>query len=410
MKPDSKLKLIVAGAGASGLFCAWLAAKHKIPIVVLEAGKIAGRKLAACGGGYANFSNASISPHNYLCFPQPSFCEAILAQFNNKKFIDLMRNWHLPFEEREHGRLFLKTPASRLVQILGQELQNNGGIIEYEQQICKIEPAINGFSVKTTDTIWHCENLVLAFGSPAHPHLAGNKASWDIVTKLGHKVRQPQPALTPLNFIRKDHAEGLIALAGSSVPCRLSLIKDGSILRHWDDNLLFTHYGLSGPVVLRASLFWEQGMRLGLNFWREINFEQLMDDPANARSTPRSILARKLPTRLVDAILPADLARKKIAEISRKSRKLLSSRVHNFEIDGLEPAGMEKAEVCSGGVNTAEIDPGNMQSLWWPGLYFTGEMTDVTGELGGYNLHWAFASAYCAVNHIIAKQNAISRF
>lgn len=394
--------IIIAGAGAAGLFCAWLLSRAGLPITLLEGGSRAGRKLAVSGGGYANFSNRRISPDNYYSPPLPDFCKNVLAGFGERDFIALCGQTGLKFREKEHGKLFLVEPASALTKKLLNGCSNAGCRIIYNERIEKAKYSQGLFSLQSAKGIHEAEKLVLALGSPARPRLAGCSSCWQLPRSLGHKIIPPRPALTSIHYTGGKYA-AFADLAGISLNVSISF--DGAAYGHkklvWHDDILFTHKGLSGPAILNATLFAQKGSRLRIDFLPLYKFECLLDD--NGKKTPRSILKQFLPDRLAKALLPLPRGERKAAELSRADRQALGAAVNDFILDEFAADGLACAEVCAGGVDVGEINPRTMQSLKLPQLYIIGEMLNVTGELGGYNLHWAFASAHAAAKSIAGE-------
>ena len=382
--------VLVLGAGASGLICAREAAGRGLNVTVLERGSVPARKLAVSGGGKANFTNRRVTPQDYRCDgPEGSaFCAPALRAFAPAAILRMVRQWHLPFEEREHGQLFLTVPAQKLIQALLADCRQRGCRIQCDNAVESLNFVNGVFEAHTPKGLWRAPVVVLAMGSPAWPQAGGSGHGYRLAQQLGHSLVPPQPALTPL-LLPQGHS--LTSLSGISLPVRISLEK-----HQWQDHLLFTHSGLSGPVALKASLFWESGMQVCVDFLPDRNFKALLDAPEAGKQTARALLGRLLPQRLVDALLPQESARKKIAELSRPTRNSLIEAVHCHNLAPVGAAGLKKAEVCRGGVQTGEIDPQTMQSRLCPGLFITGEMLDVTGLLGGYNLHWAWASGMAA--------------
>ena len=383
--------VLVLGAGASGLLCAREAAGHGLEIIVLEAGATPGRKLSISGGGKANFTNRQITPQHFRCDGNKGsiFCAPALQAFGPQDMVRLMREWRLPFEEREHGQLFLTVPAKLLTEALVHDCRRRGAYIVCNAKVSAVKTTEDGnFLVASSAGRWQARALVLALGSPACPQAGGSSAGYHLAQSLGHSILPPRPALTPL-LLPPDSP--LLALTGISLTATIS------IGQHcWTDQLLLTHGGLSGPASLKASLWWRQNDAVTIDFLPGLNVRSLLDNPQAGKQTPRSLLLRRLPQRLTDVLLPPDMARRKIAELSRKAREELAGSIHSYGVQPLGTAGLKKAEVCAGGVHTDEIDPVSMASLRCPRLFVTGELLDVTGLLGGYNLHWAWASGMAA--------------
>lgn len=389
--------VLILGAGASGLMCAREAAGRGLKVIILERGPVPGRKLAISGGGKANFTNRQINASDYRCagVEDSVFCAQALRSFTPAHMVRLVRQWHLPFEEREHGQLFLTVPAQKIVKALLEDCHQRGCRVECKNSVESLHALDDIFEVKTSLGVWRARNVVLALGSPAWPQAGGSGQGYRLAQSLGHSIVLPRPALSPLLL---PAAHPFNELAGISLPVRISV---GD--RHWQDHLLFTHEGLSGPAALKASLYWEEGAEIRVDFLPALKFKTLLDANESGKQTPRAILARLLPQRLVDALLPQENARRKAAELSRVVRTALEEAVHSHMLLPVGVAGLKKAEICLGGVSTCEVDPLTMGSLRARGIYFIGEMLDVAGLLGGYNLHWAWASGIAAARALYEK-------
>lgn len=390
------------GAGASGLVCAAEAGRRGLRVLLLERGPGPGRKLAASGGGRANFSNRSVTPADYLCRPDPQFCAPALAALRHGDVLRRMRDWRLPVEERDHGRLFLTVPALRLVRALEEECAAHGCRLACGAEARGVCRENGGFAVECANGAWRARALVLALGSPAWPSAGGSHAGWRLAASLGHRLVPARPALVPLRLSETTPlGAALRGLAGISLPARLSLAEgmDGT-RRSFEDDLLFTHTGLSGPLILGASLFWRDGEPLELDLLPGADVEALLD--AGGGRTARGTLRGYLPQRLLDAVLPEELASRKAAELSRAARREIASTLHALTLVPAGTEGLARAEACSGGVDTAEVDSRSMESRLVPHLHITGELLDVTGRLGGYNLHWAWASGLAAGRSVLA--------
>ncbi len=401
----AKADVIILGAGAAGLLCAREAAGRGLRVLLLERAAVPGRKLAISGGGKANFTNRAVRPQDYYCHHSQDFCGLALASFRPEDMLALTRAWNLPVEERAHGQLFLTVPAQRLVRALVRDCRERGGRRRCDTAASGLSFGGERFQVEAGGTLWRGKALVLALGSPAWPQAGGSGMGYRLAQSLGHTVIPPRPALVPLRLAADDPAgAALLDLAGISLPVRISLPEtacenDSECV--WEDDLLFTHGGLSGPAALKASLFWREGAPLCVDFLPGRNVEALLDAPQAGRQTARTLLARHLPQRLADALLPPSLARRKIAELSRAARREITNAMQARILTPSGTAGLKKAEVCAGGVDTREIDPQTMRSLLRPNLYIIGELLDVTGLLGGYNLHWAWASGMAAGQNIL---------
>lgn len=389
--------VLILGAGASGLACAREAAARGLRVILLDRAAAPGRKLAVSGGGKSNFSNREVTPRDYCC-AQTGFCGPALAEFTPAGMLSLIRAWGLRFEEREHGQLFLNVPAQRLVEAFCRDCRQRGCRFVCRTPIHAVSRSDEGFSVQAGNALWQSKALVLALGSPAWPQIGGSGLGYKLAQSLGHAIIAPRPALAPLLLPPSDPLRNL---AGISLPVQISLPASRGEGRVWRDDLLFTHEGLSGPAALKASLFLQGNEAIQVDFLPGQNLATLLDAPSSGRQTPRALLSRLLPQRLADALLPEHSARRKIAELSRAARREIQDGVQARAILPNGTAGFKKAEVCAGGVDTREINPHGMASLRCANLHIIGELLDVTGQLGGYNLHWAWASGMAAGRAIL---------
>ncbi|MDD4702339.1 MAG: aminoacetone oxidase family FAD-binding enzyme, partial [Desulfovibrio sp.] len=318
--------VLVLGAGASGLMCAREAAGRGLKVVVLERAAVPGRKLAVSGGGKSNFTNRQVDAAHYRCagVQNSDFCTQALRSFTPAHMIRLVRQWQLPFEEREHGQLFLTVPAQKLVSALLEDCRQRGCHVVCKNPVESLCAQDGMFEVKTPLGTWRAKNVVLALGSPAWPQAGGSGLGYRLAQGLGHNLVPPRPALSPL-LLPAGHP--FTELSGISLPVRITVGQ-----RQWQDDLLFTHEGLSGPAALKVSLYWEEGAEIRVDFLPDQNFKKLLDASDSGKQTPRAILARLLPQRLADALLPQENARRKAAELSRAVRTILEEAVHNHAV------------------------------------------------------------------------------
>lgn len=382
-----ELDVLVLGAGAAGLMCARTASLRGRRTALADRHAAPGRKLSASGGGKANFTNLRMDPAHYL--GDAAFCEPALEAFTPRHMLDFMARHRLAWEEREHGRLFGLARAQTLADALTADCLNAGCRFFMGRRVERVEKHAGGFAAFCHDgSSLHAGSLVLATGSPAWPSLGADDAGARWALRMGHKTRPFRPILAPL-YMPPDWP--LHGLAGVSLPATLTVADYVCT-----DHLLFTHDGLSGPAALQASCSWESGRPIMVDFLPGLDFGDLLDAPHNGKFPPRSLLARHMPKRLADALLPPETARRKSAELSRAWRRTLRQAVHAHCVTPVGIAGMDKAEAAAGGVRTEDVDAWSMESLLVPGLFIVGELLDVAGRLGGYNLHWAWASGYLA--------------
>ena len=391
--------IIIVGGGASGLFCANALAARGLRFLLLESRQRPGAKLGASGGGRANFTNLNMAPEMFLSRPEPLFCANALRKFSPEDFMAEIAALGLPFEERDSGRIFLKCGATTLVDRLIKGLPEDS--LRSGEEIIEAWTDSEHFRLRTRGRQYESRTLLLAVGSPAVPGLSGPPGSWSLAVQLGHSVNPPVPALSPL--LESSGSVNFAACAGISVPINAFLKLTDKKSPVISGSCLCTHAGLSGPAILSASLYWEPGAVLHVDFLPETNFEELLDQNERGKMTPLGLLSRIIPRRLARFLLPPELAPIHIAKLGRSERNRLGSLVNDRTFESMAPAGLEKAEVCKGGVPTNEIHPASMESRLVSNLHFAGEMVDVTGRLGGYNLHWAWASAMRAADAIIKK-------
>ncbi|HIW00361.1 MAG TPA: aminoacetone oxidase family FAD-binding enzyme [Candidatus Desulfovibrio intestinipullorum] len=387
--------VLILGAGAAGLMCAAHLVSMGLSVCVVDRSRTPGRKLSVAGGGRANFSNRALQPGHFVC-SQTGFVEPVLEKVDTAALLRLMDVLELPWEEKEKGKLFLQVQAADLVRALIGRCRRGDFTLCMEEHFSVDDlsfPADPGSGARvrltTSVTARTARHLVLALGSPASPFTGSSGFGYALAQSLGHSLVRPRAALAPF-FLEQDSP--FLALKGVSVPVRLSTC--GHTV---SDDLLFTHMGLSGPAALKASLYWQEGEVLEIDLLPKV-LHRLFEE--EGRKTPRSVLGKVLPQRLVDVILPAELAGRRCSELKSEEREQLEECVHCLTLKPVSVAGLRQAEVCAGGVDCSEIEPVTFASRRREHVSIIGEMLDVTGTLGGYNLHWAFASALLAAQAI----------
>ena len=392
--------VIIMGAGASGLSCALRCTELGLSVCVIDRERTPARKLAISGGGYANFTNSTLTPDCYLC-GTPDFVPPVLDAFCTMGMTRFMDSLGLPWEKREGGRYFLKTRARDLVSALirgcrkGRFTLRTGLNVPAEG----MDISDSGIAMTAKDgTQIKGRHLVLALGSPACPAVGASGYGYALAQQLGHRVITPEAALTP--FLLPENSP-LFGLQGVSLP--VDLTTGGEAKRSFRDDLLFTHEGLSGPAALKASLFWHREEPITIDFFAGKDPGPIFSDEACGRGTPRSILSRLMPQSLVDSLVPEDMLDRRCAEIGKAKREELLQSLRQFTFVPSGTAGLRHAEVCRGGVDTSEVVPMTFFSRLVPRLSIIGELLDVTGLLGGYNLHWAMASGRLAATALYTK-------
>ncbi len=384
--------VIILGAGASGLQCALTAARRGLKVLILDHNACAGKKICISGGGKANFTNLHMGTAFYYG-EDVTFAEPALEAFTPKNLLDYLVSHNLSWEEREHGQLFGLQSAQKIVDAFMYDCETLGCDFIFSHSVQKVAYNQNLFSLTTktkTGEIqqFYGENLVLALGSPAWEKVGASSFGMQLAQQWGHKAKTFSPVLTSLHLAKENP---LLGLSGIALPVTIKVAD-----RVYSEALLFTHAGISGPAVLQASCYWQQGQKIDINFLPHMHFEDFLDAPECGKLFVRNLLSKHIPQRLADAILPTLWARRKIAELSRKARNEVHNAIHNFSVIPEAKGGMHRAEAAAGGILTKEINPWSMESLLQKKLYIVGETLDITGQLGGYNLHWAFASGHIA--------------
>lgn len=372
---------IVIGAGAAGLMCAKHIAKTG-SVLILEKQPQLAAKVKISGGGKCNFTNLGVSANNYLC-TNPHFVKSALARFTPQDIIKILQQNHIKYEERQNQQMFAFSAQEIADMLLKQCLEKNVKI----QTKCLIESVEKNndiFKIETNFGCYTCDNLIVATGGVSYPKIGATDFGYKIARQFGHKIINPRPALvglTALLNLRNFCSD----LAGVSVPVIITIGKK-KIAR----DLLFTHLGISGPAVLIASLYWQSGQTFYLDFLNG----QSLDDLLRQQN-------KKTLSQIFSNVLPSNFAKKivgdldcKIENLSNKNKQLLNERLTKFAFTPQKTMGFDRAEVTAGGVDVSQISSQTMESKLCPHLFFIGEVLDVTGELGGFNLHWAWASAH----------------
>lgn len=381
-----KYDVIILGAGASGLMCGLTAIQRGFSCALIDASPIAGRKLRIAGGGKGNITNLEVSPKFYIGENQ-KFCQKILVQCPPQDILQRLQDYKIPWEIRTHNQVFCKVQAVVLVKKLMEDCQKKGIQFLLKHQIKHIYKTKLTFVVETSKETLKASNVVIALGSQAWPSAGGSNLGLQLAQQWKHKIIPILPVLVP--FILPQHHE-LQGLAGISIDVQIQV--EGAKHPMIDYPLLFTHKGLSGPAILQASCFWKKGQTIIINFLPKISLIECMHMLEHHKLTVKGLLKTYLPTRLINRLIPYEIQVRKIAGLSKKERLQLATRLHTYPVIPSRTEGIQKAEVIAGGVDTRELHPHTLESRIQPGLYFSGEVIDITGLLGGYNLHWAWAS------------------
>ncbi|MCG6974842.1 MAG: NAD(P)/FAD-dependent oxidoreductase [Acidiferrobacterales bacterium] len=388
--------VIVLGAGAAGLMCAIEAGKRGRRVLVLERANKVGKKILMSGGGRCNFTNLNIEPGCYLS-RNPHFCKSALSQYTQWDFIELVKRHNIPFHEKTQGQLFCDHSSKDILAMLLAECQVAGATIRTD---CEVE-TVSGeqpFTVLTKKGNFEAGSLVIATGGLSIPTLGGSGFGYELARQYGLSVLPTRAGLVPFTFT--DATRDLCdRLSGVSLP--VSVSTDG---HSFADSMLFTHRGLSGPAILQLSSYWAPGQVIRIDLLPGVEAGELLKSfkQDHPRALLRTLLARHLPAKLVAELEQlwwlaySDIP---LAEIPDKVLTQLASNLNGWPLKPAGSEGYRTAEVTLGGVSTDGLSSKTMECKAHPGLYFIGEVVDVTGHLGGYNFQWAWSSGYVAGQH-----------
>ncbi len=391
--------VVIVGAGAAGLFCAGLAGQRGLKVLLLDHSEKVAEKVRISGGGRANFTNRDIDvrqPHKHFVGENPNFCRSALSRYTPADFIALVQKHGIAFHEKHKGQLFCDRSAGDLIDMLLAECAA-GGVARWQPCGVKdLRTTAGGYELDTDRGPVQARKVVIATGGLSIPAIGATDFGFRVAKQFGLRTVEPRPGLVPLTFDGAGWAP-YAGLAGLALPV---LIETGD-KKHktvFAEDLLFTHRGLSGPAVLQISSYWKPGTPIRINLAPEVDLPAVL---AEAKQRSRKLLVNELaqwvPSRLADAWVEQDKEwQRPVAECSDKALARLAERLARWELVPTGTEGYKKAEVTLGGVDTRDLSQQTMESKQ-PGLYFIGEVVDVTGWLGGYNFQWAWASAHaCA--------------
>jgi len=384
--------VLILGGGAAGLFCAFTAARRGRRVRVIEHANRVGKKILMSGGGRCNFTNTGTTAANYLS-ANPHFCKSALARYTPWDFIAMVERHGIAYHEKELGQLFCDVSSKQIVQMLVDECAAAGVVIETDCTISDVQQRLGRFEAITTRGVYTAASLVVATGGLSIPKMGATGFGYQIAKQFGHAVLPTRAGLVPLTLSGKpldDYAD----LAGVALPVAAAA-NDAS----FRGGLLVTHRGLSGPAILQISSYWQPGDALHLNLLPDDDAErwlvsQQAERPASELKTVLAeVLPKRFAQRLCERWLPAN---KPLRQYRTAELKALAAQLQDFPVTASGTEGYRTAEVTLGGVDTDGVSSSTMMSKRVPGLYFIGEVIDVTGWLGGYNFQWAWASGHAA--------------
>lgn len=389
------IDVIVIGAGAAGLFCAAQLGQAGKRVLVLDNGKKIGRKILMSGGGFCNFTNLEVTPQHYLC-QNPHFVKSALARYNQWDFISLVAQYGISYHEKELGQLFCDEGAEQIVKLLETECQKGNVEILLKQAVISVEKFANGFEIQTACARYQTSHLVVATGGLSMPGLGATPFGYKLAEQFGLNVVAPRASLVP--FTWKESDKPFVSLSGISLP--VSVSNQG---KTFSNQMLFTHRGLSGPAILQISNYWQMGESVEIDLLPNAMITDILQElrQSSPKLQLKTALARYLPKKLVELWFEQGwLKENTLAQLSKAELAHLEQWIHHWVFLPNGTEGYRTAEVTMGGVDTAEISSKTMEAQKVQGLYFIGEVLDVTGWLGGYNFQWAWSSAFACAQGI----------
>lgn len=391
---------IIIGAGAAGMFCSALAGQAGRRVLLIDNGKKPGRKILMSGGGRCNFTNLYVGPGAYLS-QNPHFCKSALARFTQWDFIDLVNKHGIAWHEKTLGQLFCDDSAQQIVDMLVDECEKGNVAFRLRSEVLSVAKDDTGFTLELNGMTVGCEKLVIATGGLSMPGLGASPFGYKIAEQFGLNVLPTRAGLVPFT-LHKPLLEELQVLAGVAVPSVITA-ENGTVFR---ENLLFTHRGLSGPAVLQISSYWQPGEFVSINLLPDMDLETFLNEQRNAHPNQslKNTLAVHLPKRLVERLQQlGQIPDVSLKQLNVRDQQTLISTLTDWRVQPNGTEGYRTAEVTLGGVDTNELSSRTMEARKVPGLYFIGEVMDVTGWLGGYNFQWAWSSAWACAQDLVAE-------
>lgn len=389
-----KCDVLIIGAGAAGMMCAIEAGKRKRRVIILDHSEKIGRKILISGGGRCNFTNVNTTPASFVS-QNPHFCKSALARYTPQDFIALVKKHRIPFYEKKLGQLFCSDSAQRIVDMLLNESHVAGNRIELACSVEAIEKNSH-FVVKTNKGSFVSESLVIATGGLSIPKIGATGYGYDVARQFGLSMITPVAALDGFN-LKADDLKMFGDLSGVSVDTQVSC-GEGS----FRENILFTHNGLSGPASLQASLYWQPSAPVIINLLPDMDALSWLTKMRVERpkKSVKNLLSEILPARFAESFCEYLSVSSNLAEMPESQLREFASALNGWQVYPAGTVGFRKAEVTRGGVDTKELSSKTMEATKVKGLFFVGEVVDVTGQLGGYNFQWAWSSGFVAGQYV----------
>lgn len=382
---------IIIGAGAAGLMCAGVAAERGRRVMVLDHAQNVGEKIRISGGGRCNFTNLYASPDNFVS-QNPRFCISALKRFSQHDFLKMVDERAIAYHERDHGQLFCDTSAKDIIDMLVARCKTHGARIQLNTHITDIKRSETGYSIVTDHGPLTCKSLVIATGGKSIPKIGATGFGYEIAKRFCLNIVPTRAGLAPLTF------EGALLgqikeLSGIAIDATIRCGKTS-----FSEALLFTHRGLSGPAILQISSYWNEGDELRIDLAPGVDAFELLKNAktANPKQDVATVIATLVPKRLAKLIVEWNGAPGRIGETGDKVLRRVGAGVNDWRVTPSGSEGYRTAEVTIGGVDTRDLSSKTMEAKAVPGLYFIGEVVDVSGELGGFNFQWAWSSGFAA--------------
>lgn len=391
----SSYDVVIIGAGAAGLMCAMEAGKRGRRVLVLDHAKAPGEKIRISGGGRCNFTNRYVSPENFLS-KNPRFCISALQRYTQDDFIALVEKHGIAYHERAWGQLFCDDSAQQIIDLLLAECREAGVRVQVRTSVANLTQGDDGFQFDIGHQVLTCTSVVIATGGPSIPKIGATGWGYEIAKQFGIPVVPPRAALVPFTF-NAEMSQRFKCLSGIALNVIATCQR-----QQFEEALLFTHRGISGPAVLQISSYWNDGEELVINLAPDQDVftvlkEKKADQPKQEIHTALSQILQK---RLAQCVCEEVGFQGRLADMSHKKLQHLAQAVHGWRFVPSGTEGFRKAEVTKGGVDTDALSSQTFASKTVKGLYFIGEAVDVTGHLGGFNFQWAWSSGYAAGQYV----------
>ncbi|NNB48311.1 NAD(P)/FAD-dependent oxidoreductase [Pseudomonas fragi] len=387
--------VVIIGAGAAGLMCALTAANRGRKVMLIDHANKAGKKILMSGGGRCNFTNMYTEPNNFLS-QNPHFCKSALARYTQWDFIEMVAKHGVPYHEKKLGQLFCDNKSSDILEMLLDECKQAGVSLHLDTSVEQIEKTDNGYSLNTTLGPVDCQSLVVATGGLSIPTLGATGFGYQIAKQFDHTLLPTRAGLVPFT-ITDQLKEICTELSGTSVDCLVSC-NDQS----FRENILFTHRGLSGPAILQISSFWNPGDTVEINLLPDLDALSWLQTQQAERpnSELKTLLGEIFTKKMANLLAEHWFESKPMKQYTPAELAQVADKLACWKVVPAGTEGYRTAEVTLGGVDTREVSSKTMESLKSPGLYFVGEVLDVSGHLGGFNFQWAWASGYAAAQYV----------